>query len=504
MSERIHKLSKSRFVAGIHCERRLWLLANRPGERREPTRAEIHRMEFGTTFGRDVTKLFEDGVEIGADHRHPKRALDETVEKLGGKAPALFEAAFLHHDVLIRADVLKRSQTHSGSWDLIEVKSSSNSKSSRRKNLKKYTSDMAVQLYVLEGAGIAVDSISLALVNSDYERSGDLDWNQLVVIEDHSDAVRTRTTGIGKELDHFLDMIDRPEMPEAVYGKTKCEECEFSQFCWSEEPDDSIIHIPRISPKKIDELRELGVRLISEIPPEYELTKTQEPVREALAYPDGRLARADRLTQWIDNLDYPIHYFDFETWNPCIPPFDKTRPYMQIPVQYSVHIQDEQGGVTRHYEFLADAQGDPRPDLIEHMLEDLGKTGSIVVHHAEFETKRIEELASYSPRNSKALLALLDRIEDTELPFKKNWYLHPGLMGRSSIKVVLPTLVPELSYDEMEIAEGQSAALLFGDMYEGKLEDLTLETARKNLLDYCRMDTLAMVRIVERLRELAG
>ena len=101
-------------------------------------------MEFGTTFGRDVTKLFEDGVEIGADHRHPKRALDETVEKLGGKAPALFEAAFLHHDVLIRADVLKRSQTHSGSWDLIEVKSSSNSESSRRKNLKKYTSDMAV------------------------------------------------------------------------------------------------------------------------------------------------------------------------------------------------------------------------------------------------------------------------------------------------------------------------------------------------------------------------
>jgi hypothetical protein len=99
---------------------------------------------------------------------------------------------------------------------------------------------------------------------------------------------------------------------------------------------------------------------------------------------------------------------------------------------------------------------------------------------------------------------LLDQIEDTEIPFKKNWYLHPGLMGRSSIKVVLPTLVPELSYAEMEIAEGQSASLLFGDMYDGKLAGETLKTARQNLLDYCRMDTLAMVRIVDRLRELVS
>ena len=504
MSPRIHRISKSRFVAGLHCERRLWMLTNRRQDRRESTPAEQHRMKLGTAFGRDVTKLFQEGVEIAADHQHPQEALDETAAALNGKAPTLFEAAFLHHEVLIRADILKRSEANPEAWDLIEVKSSSNSESSRGRNLKKYIPDMAVQLYVLEGAGVAVDSISLAWVNSGYERMGELDWNQLVAFEDHSSAVRARSAKIAKELEHFLGMIDQPSMPCADYGKTKCGGCEFNQVCWSEEPDDSIIHIPRISPKKIDELRALDVSRISEIPPEYELTAGQEPMREALGYPNGRLARADRLTQWIDNLDYPIHYFDFETWNPCIPPFDKTRPYTQIPFQYSVHIQNEPGGDPSHREFLADVPGDPRLDLIEHMLEDLGKTGSIVVHHAEFETKRIKELATYSPRHTTAILALLNRIEDTEVPFKNNWYLHPGLMGRSSIKVVLPTLVPELSYDEMEIAEGLSAALLFGDMYEGRLEDLMFETARQNLLDYCRMDTLAMVRIVERLRQIAG
>jgi CRISPR/Cas system-associated exonuclease Cas4 (RecB family) len=499
-----HRLSKSRFIAGLHCKRQLWMLANRPQDQRESTPAEIHRMEFGTAFGRDVTKLLVDGVEITADHQHPQEALDETVAQLGGDAPALFEAAFLHHEVLIRADILKRSESISGAWDLIEVKSSSNSASSRQKNLKKYISDMAVQLYVLEGAGLAVDSISIAWVNSGYERMGELDWDQLVAFEDHSSAVRARAAKIGKELEHFLDMIEQPAMPGVVYGKTKCEECPFSEFCWSAEPDDSVIHIPRINAKRLGELGALGVSRIREIPADYKLTKNQEPIREALRYPAGKLVQRDPLAQWLENLEYPIHYFDFETWNPCIPPFDKTRPYMQIPFQYSVHIQDEPGGEPSHREFLANTPGDPRPELIASMLKDLGDSGSIVVHHAEFETKRIRELADYSPSHASALMGLLDRIEDTEIPFKKNWYLHPGLMGRSSIKVVLPTLVPKLSYAEMEIAEGQSAARCFEEMYEGRRRGDAVESARRNLLDYCQMDTLAMVRIVEKLQALAG
>ena len=175
---------------------------------------------------------------------------------------------------------------------------------------------------------------------------------------------------------------------------------------------------------------------------------------------------------------------------------------MQIPFQYSVHIQQEPGAEPTHREFLADPEGDPRPELIEHMLEDLGETGSIVVHHAGFETERIRELANYSPSHRPKLASLLDRIRDTEIPFKENWYLHPALMGRSTIKVVLPTLAPELSYEDMEIGEGQTASLAFGDMVDGRVAVENVRSTREALLDYCRLDTRAMVAIVEKLRTL--
>jgi len=491
-------------MAGLHCERRLWLLVNRPEDRREPTVAEQRRMDFGIEFGREVTRLFPGGVEITADYQHPQEALEATANLLQGDAPALFEAAFLYHDVLIRADIMSRSGTIPGAWDLIEVKSASNGESGRKAKLKKHISDMAVQLYVLEGAGITVGSASLALANSHYERMGELDWEQLVAIEDHTDDVRARVAQVGDELSDFLGMIDRPEMPEAVFGKTKCGECPFDQYCWGDEPEDSILHLPRITSKKLDELGALGVRRIPDIPGDYKLSKTQAPMLEAYSHPDGILVEREPLTQWIEKLVYPLYYFDFETWNPCIPPFDRTWPYLQIPFQYSVHIQEEPGAEPTHREFLAESTGDPRPELIERIIADLGETGSIVVHHAAFESERIRELAAFSPAHSDLLMAMLDRIVDTEIPFKRYWYLHPGLKGRSSIKVVLPTLVPDLSYEGMEISDGLAASFSFEDMFQGAVVGDAAEIVRENLIDYCRLDTLAMVRIVEKLRELAG
>ena len=500
----VHRLAKSRYLAGLHCERRLWMLVNRPEDKREPTLEEQRRMQFGIEFGRDVTRLFPGGVEITADYQHPQEALDSTAALLLGDAPCLFEAAFVHHDVLIRADILKRSEANPGAWDLIEVKSASNGESTRRTKLKKHISDMSVQLYVLEGAGITIESISLAWVNSNYQRMGELDWDHLVAIEDHSDDVRTRAVNIGDEVDDYLTLIDQPDMPKAVYGKTKCFECEFNQACWGDEPEDSIIHLPRISPKKLDELSALGVKRIPDIPTDYKLTKTQAPMLEAYSYPDGSLADREQLEQWIEKLVYPIYFFDFEAWNPCIPPFDNTWPYMQIPFQYSLHIQEKPDVEPSHREFLAKAEGDPRPDLIEQLVDDLGVRGSIVVHHAAFETERIRELAAFSPAHSDLLMAMLDRIVDTEIPFKRYWYLHPGLKGSSSIKVVLPTLVPDLSYEGMEISDGLAASFSFEDMFQGTVVGDAAEIVRENLIDYCRLDTLAMVRIVEQLRELAG
>ena len=501
----MHRLSKSRFIAGRRCQRRLWMLVNQPEAARGQTPAEEHRMQVGIEFGRIVTELFPGGVEITPDHRHPQQALDATTAELCGSAPALFEAAFLHRGVLVRTDILKRSESSPNVWHLIEAKSASNSASdlaARKRKVTRYLDDLALQLFVLEGPGLEVASVSLAWINSAYRRRGAFDLEQFVEIQEHSELVRQRATQIGAQVDAFFEMLERPEKPAALFGKSLCGQCEFNQVCWGHEPEDSIIHLPNLRANKLAELRELGVARIPEIPADFKLSKSQLPAVEAYDYPTGKLAQRSKLENWLASLNYPLYYFDFETWNPCIPPFDETWPYIQIPFQYSIHIQDEPDGPTRHREFLAEPGGDSRPELIEHLLADIGPRGSIVVHHADFESRRIRELADFSPAHAVPLSAMLERIVDTEVPFKGNWYLHPRLKGRSSIKVVLPTLAPELSYEGLEIADGLTAASQFHAMQTGALAGDEAAKTCQDLREYCGLDTLAMVKVVERLRAL--
>ena len=494
-------------MAGLECKRRLWLLVNRPEAKRAPNASEQRRMRLGLAFGARVRDLFPGGELITASFSEPEQALEQTSVALAGSAPALFEAAFVHQDVLVRVDVLRRSATNVAAWDIIEVKSASNSigrESDRRQKLKKHVSDMAVQLHVAEGAGVEVASAHLAWVNSAYERAGPLDWNELVAVEDHSDAVRDRFVGLSAEVDDQLDVVGQAEMPDASFGKTKCNECSFLKMCWGDEPKDSVIHLPRISAAKLAALADAGVRRIPDISSDFKLSPTQKRVREAFDHPGGLVVDRDSLEAWLGDLVYPIHFLDFETWGPCIPPFDGIRPYQQIPFQYSLHIQDDLGGALRHCDFVATAEGDPRPGLIEQLVVDLGAKGSIVVHHAGFEADRLRELAELSAVHRDALLAMIDRLADSEKPFKEDWYSHPALLGKSSIKVVLPVLAPEFGYDDLAIGDGMTAAYAFEDMYEGRVDGEEGERVREALSAYCRMDTLAMVKIVERLRVLLG
>ncbi|HEM47480.1 MAG TPA: hypothetical protein ENO23_10605, partial [Alphaproteobacteria bacterium] len=314
-----HRLTKSGFMAWLHCPRRAWLQAHRPDARGPLSPNEQIRIATGIAFGREVTRLFAGGVRIEADRGSPAAAVAETARHLErGEAAALFEPAFRHRDVLVRADVLARPGPGAGPWHLVEVKSASNSAgndSERRRKLRKHWSDMAVQLFVLEGAGLPVERVSLAWVNAGYERSGEIDWQALVAIEDHTEAVRERAADVGDEVEEALALLDEPEMPPAEFGKTKCvEQCEFAEHCWGGEPDDSIIHLPRTREAQLADLRARGITRISEIPDHIELPRAQAAAREALRHPDVVVADPAGLAGWLATLQYPLHYLDFETW----------------------------------------------------------------------------------------------------------------------------------------------------------------------------------------------
>ena len=205
---------------------------------------------------------------------------------------------------------------------------------------------------------------------------------------------------------------------------------------------------------------------------------------------------------FLKTVKYPMYFFDFETIMPAVPKWNKTKPYQQIPFQYSLHYQATEHSEVQHSEFLAETKGakDPRIALIEQLIRETKEPGQIWVYNIGFERARLTEIARDLPKYRKAALAIADRLVDLMTPFQQRLYYAPDMDGRYSIKKVLPALVPELSYGDLEIQEGGTASAIFESMISGTFEG-NAATTREHLLEYCKLDTLAMVRILEKLQK---
>jgi hypothetical protein len=203
----------------------------------------------------------------------------------------------------------------------------------------------------------------------------------------------------------------------------------------------------------------------------------------------------------LTGLNYPIYFLDFETFQTAVPLYNNTRPYQQIPFQYSLHYKEYQTAEPKHYEFLADTDGDPRIPFVKKLLSDINSRGDIVVYNKAFEISRLNELSRDFPRYSEVINSLVVRIKDLMYPFQKKFYYKPEMKGSHSIKNVLPALIPSLTYNNLNIAEGSMASLAFEQLlYEDDF--IRVSEIRRDLLEYCKLDTLAMVKILELLESL--
>jgi hypothetical protein len=200
----------------------------------------------------------------------------------------------------------------------------------------------------------------------------------------------------------------------------------------------------------------------------------------------------------LSKLKYPLYFADFETVNPALPRFAGMRPYDQIPFQWSVHVQREPGATPEHFEFLATDRSDPRPSFVSALCDSLGERGSIVVYSQQFESQRLLDLASWLPEFSGRINKIQRRLWDL-LPIVRDHVYHPAFCGSYSLKSVLPALVPEMTYEGMEVADGQSAGLAWESIVAGECSEAESQQKRKALLDYCGQDTLGMVRLAEKL-----
>jgi len=483
-------LTKSKFIAGEQCLKRLYLLVHEPDLGMQADESDQSIIEQGRQVGLLARQMFPGGVAVAS--RNPEEAIRATRELIANPdVPAIFEAAFEHQSVLVRVDVLHRRRDKR--WRLIEVKSTTDVRDH-------HLPDVAIQHRVASRSGLDLASSCLAHVNRDYiYQGGTIDAHRFFRVRNVTRRVEKLQPQLPAELRSQFRVLQMDEAPK-IPGGRHCTEpvtCEFFDHCNPAPPADHILWLPRIHAAEVAKLVDLGIQSIHDIPENYPLSRRLR--RACTSVQTGTPWFSPELNGELKRLKYPVYFMDFETVNPCIPRFPGMRPYDQLPYQWSVHVQRQPGEAPKHLEFLATDQSDPRPAFISALCDALGDYGSVVAYNQQFESQRLSELASWLPEFAGRIEKIQRRLWDL-LPIVRNHVYHPAFGGSYSLKSVLPALVPGMGYDGMAVADGQAAGLFWESVIGSECDEIERPEKRKALLDYCRQDTLGMVRIVERLR----
>lgn len=445
----------------------------------------------GIEVGKLAQSLFPNGLLISEDYRNLNGAIEHTKTAIANNVSAIFEATFFFDNVLIRVDILKRNED--GSYDLIEVKSGTSVK-------KEHLPDCAVQLHVMQGLGFKINQVCIMHLNNKYVRQGKLDISRLFVIESITDKIANELENVPHYLEKIADVLSKNEEPFWQIGSI-CKNpypCEFKKYCWRETAENSIYFLSRITPKQIQNLVDLDIHLIKDIPNEFDLTGSQR-IQFYCEKNQNQFIDSEQIQDHLAQLQYPLYFLDFETIGYAIPEYDGTRPYQHLPFQYSLHVKRKPNSKLEHYEFLFDKKENPSRILAENLTQHIGSEGSVVVYYASFEGSRLNEMISSYPDLAPQLKSIYDRLWDLQIPFAKKWYCDPAFNGSASIKNVLPVLVPELSYKDLEIQKGDVAQLKYVELINSLEESINRKNIKDALLKYCSLDTLAMVYILSYL-----
>ena len=307
---------------------------------------------------------------------------------------------------------------------------------------------------------------------------------------------------VDEEVERLKAVVAQESIPNIDIG-LQCKDpyqCSFIGHCWNHIPENSVFDISRMYMTKKFDLYDAGIISLDDIPEDLSLPGSQQ--LQIDSYKSGEtIIENIAIEEFLSEIEYPLYFMDFESFQPAVPLFDKSKPYQQIPFQYSLHYQKNIESKLEHKEFLAEAGPDPRIPFIEQLLSDTSSSGQIVVYNKSFEIMILNGIANDFPEYKNEIDERIERIIDLMIPFQKKWYYSPEMQGSYSIKKVLPALVPELSYETLDIGDGGSASVAYETLLE-ETDMIKIVEVRKNLLDYCKLDTLAMVEILERLKKL--
>ncbi|MBM4309543.1 MAG: DUF2779 domain-containing protein [Deltaproteobacteria bacterium] len=489
-TNRAYHLSKSLFIKGLKCHKYLWLEKTRPELKDEISAAQEALFQSGTDVGTLARDLFPGGVEIPYEGLSYAEQLARTAQAIADGVPAIYEAAFSYDGIFMKADILHKTVQ---GWHLYEVKSSTGMKD-------EYLDDISVQYYVLNGAGLLLTGASLVHINNQYVRQGAIDVHGLFAIQDITARVIKKQPFVTEQAAAMRSML-QADMPCIDIGPqcTDPYECMYTGYCWQHIPEHSVFSLRDRGVDKFNLYRQ-GIIRMEDIPIE-QLPWIQRLQVEGTLYKKDHIDAA-AVKEFLGTLRYPRCFLDFETtYMTPVPLHDGTRPYQQIPFQFSAHILDHEGAQLRHCEFLAPAGSDPRRQFLESLVEAVPENSCIITYNSQFETGRLNNLKEWFPEYGHRIDVMIENMVDLMLPFKQKSVYLWQLNGSYSLKDVLPVLVPELSYEELNINNGEMASNGWLALVQETDPD-KVETVRKQLLEYCCLDTLAMVKIIEKLKEI--
>ncbi len=492
-------LTKTDYILWLECKKNVWYKIHKPEIYKQQELSEFEKaiIETGNEVELVARQLFPIGVLIeGRDEVAQK----ETQKYLAGKKAFLFQPIFVKDNFLAAVDILEL-QTD-GSYNIYEVKSTTDVDN------KTHYHDLAFQVNLLEKFGIKIHRAHIIHLNSEYIRRGELNINQLFKTEDVTEEVENIKESVLGEMEIALKYIFQENEPkgycDCVY-KGRSNHCSTFKYSNPKVPEYGVHDISRIgaSKAKLQELIDVGIFELKDVPEDI-FNKLSDPQKNQIyAYVQNKILQDKfNIKKELDAFIFPLYFLDYETFPCAIPRFDGFSPYQQIPFQYSLYILDSPDAKPKHFEFLFSEKTDPSLEFVKSLQKDIEDNGTIIVWNKKFECKINDEIAKRIPDFKLFIDAVNVRVYDLMDIFSKQFYVNKDFRGKVSIKNVLPVLVPELNYKDLEIKEGGTASQKWNEIYQGDITKEEKEKIIKDLKVYCRLDTYAMYAIWKHLYEL--
>ena len=485
------KLSKSKYCLGYQCKKILWLNKNKPEEKQEIDNEAV--LENGTNVGELAKQLLGEHIDVEYSD-NLSDMIEMTKDYINkNRTTTITEASFDYDDNFCSVDLLKKN---GDKYEIYEVKSSTEVKDI-------YMEDASYQYYVLRSLGYNVARVCIVTIDNTYERGEELDIHKLFKINDITDYAQERFASIGDDIAQIKEEGDQREEAQTPISEHcfKPYECPFFQYCLGIK-EKNVFDLRRVNIKKKFKLYNQGYRTFKELM-QSDLDNKLKMQIDFVINNKPDLINYEKISEFLSTLTLPLYFLDFETFQQSIPLYKGTHPYEQIPFQYSLHLYNENREL-EHKEFLAEANIDPRRSLAESLVRDIPRDVCVLAYNMSFEKTVIKNLAKLYPDLREHLLNIASNIKDLMKPFSEYSYYSKDMQGSYSIKYVLPALYPNdpsLNYHNLEqVHNGSEAMATYASL--GQFTKEEQQIIRRNLLEYCKLDTYAMVKIYDRLVEI--